>query len=786
MYSKIELQKELREVTIKLREAYYVNHCEEPKMPAYAFGGKPTESIGPFVEYNLRGGHCKRSRVGLCTPCFYSKFPEIIGITDYTEYLIEQIDKLIDNWNITVLKRQNGKIYYEHNKLKYKNNKPVALCITPVGSFFDNSEFSTVARRHLLNRLVEKSDESLSDIILYVETHVIDFINWCKNKTLEELELLQRLHLRIVFGFESSNDFIRNVLYEKNIVLKEFETAVSYANGYGFKPYAFVFAGLYPMTHGEIITDVTETFLYLKKMGVVPVLMFANTQEYTINDLLVKYKYADFINPITVLEVIKIMLEIFGRENSKGYDAWLIADPVGGPPTPVKHIFSDSSVKCCADKIYKLIKVLRKEHTYSMFIEEYNSIMKCTEHQEILDKLLTIPQNTLIERTRNMVSFVNDKLEDYIKDLRRDELIRIKATLLCEGINADASAVEAMKSLGITDGFIHSSNLLLDSVPVNACMMEKFVEEPHCFLTYFNEEFYLYYRENDSKIADLVGKVDFINLPEWSKVYVEKYVVGDYLRPHSINCISIWPNQICALEQQRCQFCSLTGEEVLKPNIVADMVDIALQYNPLYEVHLGGGIYNGIEENEDYYSCIASLIHKKYPMTKISLETIPPQSKGGMEKYKESGISSIIMNLEIANEELRRRICPGKSHISLEQYIEAYKEGVRIFGKWNVASVLLWGFEEVSEKQFIECVNMLCSLGVYPVIMPFQPLKDCALVNVKSTDIDTYMKISMEVGAIISKACENESICKFGCINCGACSIENSLLKEKNYEYFNY
>ena len=135
------LQREMRSIAIKLRKAYYATHCEEPKISVCAFGGKPTESIGAFAEYNLRGCHCRRSKAGLCTPCFYSKFPDIIGIRDYTKYLIEQIDKLIDDFDSAVIDKKSGEIYYDSENLFYKDCEPIALCITPVGSFFDSFVF---------------------------------------------------------------------------------------------------------------------------------------------------------------------------------------------------------------------------------------------------------------------------------------------------------------------------------------------------------------------------------------------------------------------------------------------------------------------------------------------------------------------------------------------------------------------------------------------------------------------------------------------------------------------
>lgn len=772
------LKNKIMAATTKFRNAYYVTHREEPRTAAYAFGGKPTESIGAFAEYNLRGRHCRRSLGGLCTPCFYSKFPDIIGISDYTQFLIEQIDKLMDNFEETIICKKCGEIYYDKESLNYKANDPLALCLTPVGSFFDNNELSVTARVHMLKQLVQKSKELSRDVILYVETHVLDFISWNKNRTDLELNLMRQLHLRVVFGFESRDEFVRNVLYCKAVNIDDFEFAVSLAKQHGFVSYAFVFAGLYPMTHSEIISDVRETFEYLKLQDVVPVLMFANVQEYTIGDMLVKNDYAKLVNPLTVLEVIKIMLDTFGRINMCGCDAWLIADPVGGPPNPVRHIFADSEIQCCSEKIYRLILKLRANHEYPSFDNEYREIIDCQHHKAIFASLSKAPSELLIERTEKMIEFIEENADCYLQTLRRDEITHIKAMLLCEGVYANNTATEAMRALGIADGFIHSPNLLLDEFTVNACMMEHFLKEPHCSITYLDGKFYLHYRSPESIIPEFIGSIDFIRTPKWGNKIVAGHLVSDYLRPHSKHCISVWPNQKCALGERKCMFCTLSGITALEPEVVADMIDVALESDQTYEVHISGGVYVSFEKNEDYYSQISYIIHNRHPTTRISLETTPPLSIDGLQKYKDSGISSLIMNLEIANESARNELCNGKSEISLKRYFEAYEEGVGIFGKWNIGAVLLWGIKAVTKEQLLNCVQKMCSMGIYPVIMPFQPLVGSALQKAAPTDAESFWEISKEVGRIVTESSRKETVCKFGCINCGACSIENYFVKE--------
>ena len=56
-----DLPQRIKEVTKKLRGAYYLHHYEEIIRDVKALGGGPKESIGPWPEFNLRGKWCRRS-----------------------------------------------------------------------------------------------------------------------------------------------------------------------------------------------------------------------------------------------------------------------------------------------------------------------------------------------------------------------------------------------------------------------------------------------------------------------------------------------------------------------------------------------------------------------------------------------------------------------------------------------------------------------------------------------------------------------------------------------------
>jgi len=778
------LQQRMTKTVDYLRRKYYEYHGEECKEDFFALGGKATESIGPFVEFNLRGKHCRHSEKGHCVPCFYSRFPSVLGINDYSDVLIVQIDNIIDDFQRTTVNKGNGEFAYKKDDLHYKNDKPIPLCITPVGSFFDEREFSPKARQYLLERLLQKSDELKRDIFLYIETHASDFNLIVNNLSNREKELFSRLHLRIVLGFESYDDFVRNILYNKNVNIKDFEDAVKKAKFLGYGTYAFVFAGLFPLTVKETVSDVTNSLLYLKKINVAPILMFANYQEYTIGDLLVRHEKENPLSPITVLELIRIMLTTTADQASC-QDDWLMADPVGGPPDPDMHIFSDSKKNwdCdCGDLIYNLIKDLREKRNNTVFDIVFQKILSCKVHGVEYQRIKLDIETSLPKRTEEMLDFVDEHKELYCQELRRREVLIAKANLLCNGVRLDGKAKEELLRIGISDGFVHSTNLTIDGEPINACVIESFSDDQEYLIRFDDSRFFLFHeppmKEHDIfPQSSFIGEVNFLEIPAWGDKIVDGLKISDYLRPHSNHCISIWPNQNCFPQNDRCAFCSLSNDTTLLPETVLKMVSEALVSERRYEIHLGGGLYKNFEKNIEYYSSIAGLIYQQFPNCQISLETVPPIDRNGLLTYKKNGISSIIMNLEIAVEGLRREICPGKAVISKDRYFEAYREAVEIFGKWNVGSVLIWGIEGQKKEDICMCAKEMCSIGVMPILMPFQPLKGCILSNKSQTKADAYIDVAEEVARIISSNKKpNEHFCDYGCIKCGACSLEKDLI----------
>ncbi len=396
---------------MQLRAAYYHSQTDIEVKYLTPYGGAMTESIGAFPEYILRGTFCKRSSQGLCSPCFYSRFPLIKTNRDeYLEMVRMQVNYVINDLQHTVVDKQFG--YLNEQEIS-----AVSLVLTPTGSFFDEFEFPCDIRLDMEQALIDASEANQIDINLYIESHCEDFLNYDIHNTTcqRELELLRRLKTKVILGFESFDEYSRNVLYNKKLDLSDFESTITKIKDNGLTSGAFVFAGLFAYNDLQTHNDVLSTIKYLLDKHIFPVIMFQNVQTYTITDLLLKNDKITLLEPYTVAWIIS---DIFNLLNGYDDSYWLIADPIGGPPEPDSHIFKYPRLtpKHISDEIYRALVDLRKTRNKKVFLEFFKWIQQqisYTEYKKIIESSPIDIESTQI-KTDELLHICNKQIIPYL------------------------------------------------------------------------------------------------------------------------------------------------------------------------------------------------------------------------------------------------------------------------------------------------------------------------------------------------------------------------------------
>lgn len=347
------------------------------------------------------------------------------------------------------------------------------------------------------------------------------------------------------------------------------------------------------------------------------------------------------------------------------------------------------------------------------------------------------------------------------------KIAELKAGLLCYGVNVDKKVgAELLRSRPYfyDKGFVHAVNANILGSNVCVSVAEQFSGKSPFHLHGKDGAFRIECESGESVPIEL-----FDDLPKTNTV------IDDLARPHSNQVISLWPSLVCCYDRPngKCKFCSIKptdNQTVVPAEQVINGLKALFEKTDKYAINLGGGTYKNPDNMADYLAEIVRGV-RTFTDTPISVEMAPPADLNRIRTLKEAGASSLIMNLEVADPELRKTICPGKSSITYEHYYESYRFAVEIFGRGRVSCVLIAGIQP-NEQIVAEC-EKLTDIGVIPTIIPFKAMDDCEYRNVPNCRAEDLLWISTRVGAILHSKGLSPKM-QEGCTKCGGCSLETN------------
>lgn len=410
MISKWELQrKRITDISIFLRKQYYIRHGNE-NCYFYTPDGIEsnfTESIGTWPEIIFRGTFCRRALKGYCSPCFYSQFP-LYGREKgerYNEMIRSQFNYVIDHFDDIIVKHQCA--------IQDDRDIPISFVLTPSGSYFDKDEFPQKLRLEMLEQLAKLQKNYRKPFHLYIEAHCKDWnsLNFSAQDTITELRYLKELHTTIIFGFESFDDYVRNVLYNKHLSISEINRAYEYVCKFNLQMGVFIFAGLFSMNDKLTFFDVVQSLRFAIARNIAPVLMFHNIQQYTIVDFLFQARQISLLEPFTVMDII-VELGDMCKKYDRSVD-WLIADPRGGPPVPEFNIFECAQITSTQNSniIYQMICDLRLTRDFDSFITNAELLRTSQNYSEYRDYFnLGFNWDYLEQNTNRLLDYVENHI----------------------------------------------------------------------------------------------------------------------------------------------------------------------------------------------------------------------------------------------------------------------------------------------------------------------------------------------------------------------------------------
>lgn len=360
------------------------------------------------------------------------------------------------------------------------------------------------------------------------------------------------------------------------------------------------------------------------------------------------------------------------------------------------------------------------------------------------------------------------------------EAIKIKADLLCLGIRSNEVAETIYHQQNPQDDF-KTGNVGLHISMENGSHV--LVTASHSFDN--RSPYSIGYRGKQlvlSKGQVVVDQIKEVPMPKWYSMKTTKSVPMPKIFLHEGSSFLHQTYSGCDYHSKGlgCKFCG-TGPELKnrEPREIGETVAEAAKENPKYHVCLGGGTRLPPKRNIEYFSECITEIRKNDSKIPIWIEMVPPESDRDILQLTELGATSFGFNIEIWDDSLRNKICPGKSIIPKIRYLKAMEKALDVLGPNRVGSCLVAGLEPIENT--INGATELASIGVQPCIIPFKPYDNSEYDSLNPCSQGDLIKASKSaVNAMIEYSVNPEE--NQGCLHCESCTVDHDIYRliEKN------
>ncbi|MDO8670999.1 MAG: hypothetical protein Q7O66_06155 [Dehalococcoidia bacterium] len=239
---------------------------------------------------------------------------------------------------------------------------------------------------------------------------------------------------------------------------------------------------------------------------------------------------------------------------------------------------------------------------------------------------------------------------------------------------------------------------------------------------------------------DWVEDVEFPPHKQWAdQLVTSKGTAATTLVTPIRRCFKIAPVRFCEYftRGEDCQFCNYnsTYDDAraigLNPAVTINLEDTVEAYKMMAsEIHFvegrfQSGAFRSGEQEATMHCRFVERIASAASYTPNLFISTPPMDRKDMQRLKDSGLACLAFNLEVWGPEIFAEVCPGKAkYKSYERYLEAYQEGVDVFGTGQVGCNFVGGVSllartgdkswEVSRDSLIEGIRWMVSHGVFP------------------------------------------------------------------------
>ena len=231
--------------------------------------------------------------------------------------------------------------------------------------------------------------------------------------------------------------------------------------------------------------------------------------------------------------------------------------------------------------------------------------------------------------------------------------------------------------------------------------------------------------------------------------------------------------QWCCRRGDSCRFCAISASAASgatkprkDPRELAE-VAAAARGEGYRHVVLTTGTTAGADRGSRYLAECARAVKESAGLA-VHVQFEPPDDLVFIERAA-AAADTVAINIECFDRRVLEEVAPGKAGTSLDAYIRSWKKAVEVFGPGQVVCFLIAGLGE-DPSSILEGSRLLCSLGVYPFVLPFRPIPGTPLGDLEPPGADEMLAVYEEVSDVVREAGLKAADCLAGCVRCGACS----------------
>lgn len=344
------------------------------------------------------------------------------------------------------------------------------------------------------------------------------------------------------------------------------------------------------------------------------------------------------------------------------------------------------------------------------------------------------------------------------------DFLRLKANLLVEGINFEPGALD-----GVGARFKEQNHGLFGWDFVN----HKGVDMPDDFVlsdgtvTQFrfnpSSPYLMCMRAGELLIASRGEALDRVRLIPRPCYYDSVTESGVMMRQIAQvggeDCFFVCYQNHCShfSKGEECAFCNLvatkeTYDSVLTRKNISEIGEVAaaaFSEGMCKHILLTGGCFSHQKEVALVADIVASI------RTALGADAVPgtilpsaTTNEDDMRRYRDTGIGAIGYSMEIWDEALYKAYCPGKAKsASHDEFLNAIRSAVGIFGPGNVYGVLVMGLEPRSA--FIEGIRELSAIGANVVPFVWSPNPGSRLEGHRAPAAEWFVDTILEAADIV-------------------------------------